>query len=71
MVGGLGRAYPLESTVRHAYRFHGSYVVTAEVQVAAQYRVDGGPWLDLGPLSLTATGAHEVEQRQAVITHIG
>lgn len=66
--GDLGRPYPEESTVQHAHRRHGTYTITADIGLAPEYRVDGGPWLSLPGLSATASADHEVEQRQAVIT---
>lgn len=67
--GDLGRAYPEESSVRHAYRDAGSYAVTADIELVPQYRVDGGPWLTLPNLTATATTTHQVEQRQPVVTN--
>jgi len=66
--GDLGRAYPEESTVQHAHQRHGEFTITAAIDLAPDYRVDGGPWLTLPDLQATATTQHEVEQRQAVIT---
>lgn len=66
--GDLGRAYPQESTVRHAYRDAGSYAVTAAISLVPEYRVAGGPWLTLPDLTATATTMHRVEQREPVVT---
>jgi len=66
--GDLGRAYPEESSVRHAYRNAGSYAVTANIELVPEYRVNGGPWLTLPNLSATASTTHLVEQRQPVVT---
>lgn len=65
--GDLGRAYPDESTVRHAYRDAGSYVVHAGLVLIPEYRVDGGGWLTLEDITAPATTTHEVEQRQPVV----
>lgn len=66
--GDLGRAYPQESTVRHAHRDAGTYVITADVALRPEYRVDGGPWLALPTLTARAARTHEVASRQAVVT---
>lgn len=66
--GDLGRAYPAESTVQHAHQRDGAFTITAAIDLAPEYRVDGGPWLTLPNLQATATTQHEVEERQAVIT---
>jgi hypothetical protein len=66
--GDLGRAYPEESTVQHAHQRSGTYTVTATIELVPEYRVDGGPWLTLPPLSATASTDHPVEERQAVVT---
>ena len=67
-VGDLGRAYPEESTVRHAYRDAGRYVVEAGVVLIPEYRVDGGGWITLADITAPASTIHEVEQRQPVVT---
>jgi len=66
--GDLGRAYPQESTVQHAHRDAGTFTVTAAIDLVAEYRVNGGPWLRLPDLATTATATHQVEQRQPVVT---
>lgn len=66
--GDLGRAYPEESSVRHTHQRHGTYDVTADIELVPEYRVNGGPWLTLPDLSVTATASHPVEQRQPVLT---
>lgn len=66
--GDLGRAYPVESSVRHAYQEPGSHLVTATIALTPEYRVDGGPWITLPPLAATATTEHPVQERQAVLT---
>lgn len=69
VAGDLGRPYPEESSVQHVHQRSGTYAVAADVQLLPEYRVDGGPWLTLPALSASATLAHPVEERQAVITH--
>jgi hypothetical protein len=66
--GDLGRAYPEESTVQHAHQRSGTYTVTASLELVPEYRVDGGPWMTLPPLTAVASVDHPVEERQAVIT---
>ena len=67
--GDLGRAYPEESTVQHAHQHAGTYTVEATLELVPEYRVDGGPWMTLPPLTAVASVDHPVEERQAVITH--
>ena len=66
--GDLGRAYPEESTVRHVHQHDGTYTITATIDLVPEYRVDGGPWLTLPNLQAVATGTHDVEEREAVVT---
>ncbi|MGK2947829.1 MAG: hypothetical protein ACSLFP_04595, partial [Acidimicrobiales bacterium] len=68
--GDLGRAYPEPSSVQHTHQRHGTYDVVAEIDLVPEYRVDGGPWITLPNLQATATVAHPVQQRQAVITDV-
>jgi hypothetical protein len=70
MDGDLGRAYPEESTVQHAHRRAGRFTITAVIDLVPEYRVDGGPWLTLPDLAVTATTSHQVEERQPVITDV-
>lgn len=67
--GDLGRAYPEESTVQHRFQRHGTYDVTAAIELLPEYSVNGGPWLTLPNLSVTAAASHTVEQRQPVLTN--
>lgn len=66
--GGLGRPYPEESTVQHAHRDAGSYLIRATITLAPEYRINGGSWLALPDLTATATRVQQVEQRQPVVT---
>jgi hypothetical protein len=66
--GDLGRAYPERSTVRHVHQQDGTFTITAVIDLVPEYRVNGGPWFTLPPLSATATTGHEVEEREAVVT---
>ena len=69
VTGDLGLAYPARSTVRHIHQRHGEVTVTAAIDLVPEYRVDGGPWIVLPNLQATATVAHAVEQRQAVVSN--
>lgn len=66
--GDLGRAYPQESTVQHAYRDGGTYSVDADVHLEPEYRVGQGPWLALPGITATVTTTHPVDEREPVIT---
>ena len=66
--GDLGRAYPEESTVRHVHQRDGSYSITATIDLATEYRIDGGAWVALPGLQATASTTHPVEEREAVVT---
>jgi hypothetical protein len=68
--GDLGRAYPAESTVQHAHRDSGAYVISATIHLVPEYRVDGGPWITLPNLKPTATTDLEVEEREPVVTQM-
>jgi hypothetical protein len=68
--GDLGRAYPEESTVQHAHQHDGTFTVTAAIDLAPEYRIDGGPWLPLPNLSAAAAVLHPVEERQAVVSGV-
>jgi hypothetical protein len=68
--GDLGRAYPARSTVRHVYTVRSAarpYTVTAQFDLAPEFRVDGGAWQPLPPIVRTATSAYTVREVQAVI----
>ncbi len=66
--GDLGQAYPAESSVRHAHARDGRFTIIADIALLPEYRVDGGRWFVLAPLSAVATATEQVEERQAVIT---
>jgi hypothetical protein len=67
---GLGEAWPRRSSVHHVYGT--STPATAPARLAATltfdagYRVDGGPWLSLAPLTRSAEVAQHVDEVQAV-----
>jgi hypothetical protein len=67
---GLGEPWPARSSVRHTYatstpRAH-PRTITATLTLSAGYRVDGGPWRALAPITRTATTALGVDEVQAV-----
>lgn len=69
----IGRAYPAASDIQHTYgqsslRVGGSYSVDVEVTFAVRYRVDGGAWEDLEPISRSFTSQYPVQQLQSVLT---
>ncbi|MGH9273078.1 MAG: hypothetical protein ACRDZU_00400, partial [Acidimicrobiales bacterium] len=68
--GDLGKAYPAESTVQHAHRDSGTYVIGATIHLVPEFSVNGGPWVTLPNLTPTATTALEVEEREPVITEM-
>jgi hypothetical protein len=67
MSGDLGQPYPARSSVRHAFQRPGTFTVTAAIALAAEYRIDGGPWITLPPLTASAAAQHAVQERQAVL----
>ena len=69
----LGRAYPAESDLRHAYEQSslgagGTFAVVLEITFSARYRENGGPWLPLTPIVKSYTRAYAVQQLQSVLT---
>ncbi len=65
--GGLGRAWPERSTVRHTYQRHGPQRVEASLHLVPSYRVDGGGWEELPAITLAAALDHRAREAQAVI----
>ncbi len=66
--GGLGAAWPDQSPVRHAYLHHGTWTVTAHLDLVPRYRIDDTDWIELPPITVEDTLAHRVREAQAVIT---
>ena len=64
--GSLGQPWPEQSDVRHTYRDRGEKVVTVTLVLPARFRVDGGPWQDLAPITRVATIPYAVDEVQAV-----
>ncbi|MPZ49736.1 MAG: hypothetical protein GEU75_10670 [Dehalococcoidia bacterium] len=69
----LGRAYPAVSDIRHTYEQSsfsagGSFTVTVELTFSARYRVSGGAWQTLDPISRSFTAPYPVQQLQSILT---
>jgi len=69
----LGQPYPQESDIRHTYeqsslRVGGAFAVTVEITFSARYRVNGGPWEPLDPITRAFTAAYPVQQLQSILT---
>lgn len=68
----LGQRYPAESDIRHVYEQSslaagGAYSVTVEVTFAARYRVNGGAWETLDPITRSFSNDYPVQQLQSVL----
>ncbi|NJD66813.1 MAG: hypothetical protein FIB00_16500 [Chloroflexi bacterium] len=68
----LGQRYPDESDIQHVYEQSslaagGAYTITVEVTFAAQYRINGGAWEALGPITRSFSNDYPVQQLQSVI----
>jgi hypothetical protein len=65
---GLGRAYPARSPISHTYQAARQGVTaTCMFAFAVRWRIGGGPWAPLPPLSRTASATLEVAESQTVI----
>jgi len=69
----LGEAYPQESDIRHIYQQSsltdgGAFRVTVRITFSVRYRVDGGPWEPLGPITRSFSAAYPVQQLQSILT---
>lgn len=69
----LGQRYPAESDIRHVYEQSslaagGAYRITVEVTFAARYRVNGGAWEALEPITRSFSDDYPVQQLQSVLT---
>jgi hypothetical protein len=69
----LGQRYPEESDIRHTYEqsslgVGGAFPVSVEITFSARYRVDGGPWESLDPITRSFTTAYPVQQLQSILT---
>jgi len=68
----LGQRYPDESDIQHVYEQSslaagGAYTVTIEVTFTAQYRVNGGTWEALDPITRSFSNDYPVQQLQSVL----
>ena len=68
----LGQRYPAESDIQHVYEQSslaagGAYVVTVEVTFSARYRVNGGAWEALDPITRSFSNDYPVQQLQSVL----
>lgn len=74
--GAFGEAYPARSSVTHVYEVRstseaapdGAHDVRVDFDLLPRFRVDGGPWEQLDPISAGATAPLVVREIQAVIT---
>ena len=69
----LGQRYPAESDIRHVYEQSslvagGAYSITVEVTFTARYRVNGGAWEALEPITRSFSDDYPVQQLQSVLT---
>jgi len=69
----LGEAYPQESDIRHTYQQSsladdGAFRVTVRITFSVRYRVDGGPWEPLDPITRSFSAAYAVQQLQSILT---
>jgi hypothetical protein len=69
----LGEAYPQESDIRHTYQQSsladgGAFQVTVRITFSVRYRVDGGPWEPLDPITRSFSAAYRVQQLQSILT---
>jgi hypothetical protein len=67
---GLGEAWPRRSSVHHVYGASTPRAqpldLSATLTFTAGYRVDGGPWLSLAPITRAASVPQDVDEVQAV-----
>lgn len=76
VTAGFGVAYPQESAVQHAYRVRstsdqepdGAYRLGLRFHLRPSYRVGGGAWQDLAPITVEHDQPIVVREIQAVIT---
>lgn len=68
----LGQRYPAESDIRHVYEQSslaagGAYAIAVEVTFSARYRVNGGAWEALDPITRSFSNDYPVQQLQSVL----
>jgi len=69
----LGQPYPSVSDIQHTYEQSslstgGAFTVTIDVTFSARYRVNGGAWQPLAPISRSFAAAYPVQQLQSILT---
>ena len=69
----VGEAYPQVSDIRHTYQQSsladgGAFRVTVRITFSVRYRVDGGPWESLDPITRSFSAAYPVQQLQSILT---
>jgi hypothetical protein len=69
----LGRPYPTESDIQHVYERSlpsagGVFNLRLEITFSARYRVNGGAWIPLDPITQVYMRAYPVRQLQSVLT---
>jgi len=69
----VGEAYPQVSDIRHTYQQSsvedgGAFRVTVRITFSVRYRVDGGPWEPLDPITRSFSAAYPVQQLQSILT---
>jgi hypothetical protein len=69
----LGQPYPSTSDIQHTYEQSslsagGAFAVTIEVAFSARYRVNGGAWQPLEPISRSFAAPYPVQQLQSILT---
>jgi hypothetical protein len=65
---GLGRVFPAASDVTHTYEARGRRILRAAFRFTARYRVDGGPFVDLGPVPRTISRTYDVVEVRGLLT---
>lgn len=68
-----GRAYPERSEVRHVFQqsswsMPGGYPVEVRFGLSVRYTINGGDWVDLPPITRTASARYQVRESQAVLS---
>jgi hypothetical protein len=64
---GLGKVFPARSDVTHVYETRGRHAVSATFRFTARYRIDGGDWIDLGPVPRTVDRVYDVTEVRGLL----
>jgi hypothetical protein len=69
----LGQPYPSISDIQHAYEqsslsSNGAFEVALTINFAVQYRINGGAWQALDPITRSFASAYPVQQLQSILT---